>query len=193
MVKLNKIYTRTGDEGETGIGDGSRLPKHALRVSAYGDVDEANAVIGIALSELNKSSSNPKIAATLLRIQNDLFDLGADLCVPEQDGEEPGTCLRITQAQIEALETDIDDLNESLSPLTSFVLPSGTVSAAHLHHARTVVRRTERMMTALAAEEHVNTAAMKYINRLSDLLFVMARVVNLAEGGDILWRPGGER
>ncbi|MEQ9445189.1 MAG: cob(I)yrinic acid a,c-diamide adenosyltransferase [Rhodospirillaceae bacterium] len=193
MVKLNKIYTRTGDEGETGIGDGSRLPKHALRVSAYGDVDEANAVIGIALSELKTSSSNPKIAATLLRIQNDLFDLGADLCVPEQDGEEPGTCLRITQAQIEALETDIDNLNESLSPLTSFVLPSGTVSAAHLHHARTVVRRAERMMTALAAEEPVNTAAMKYINRLSDLLFVMARVVNLAEGGDVLWRPGGER
>ncbi|MEQ8508721.1 MAG: cob(I)yrinic acid a,c-diamide adenosyltransferase [Rhodospirillaceae bacterium] len=193
MVKLNKIYTRTGDEGETGLGDGSRLPKHALRVSAYGDVDEANAVIGIALSELKTSSSNPKIAATLLRIQNDLFDLGADLCVPEQDGEEPGTCLRITQAQIEALETDIDNLNESLSPLTSFVLPSGTVSAAHLHHARTVVRRAERMMTALAAEEPVNTAAMKYINRLSDLLFVMARVVNLAEGGDVLWRPGGER
>lgn len=193
MVKLNKIYTRTGDEGETGLGDGSRLPKHALRVSAYGDVDEANAVIGIALSELKTSSSNPKIAATLLRIQNDLFDLGADLCVPEQDGEEPGTCLRITQAQIEALETDIDNLNESLSPLISFVLPSGTVSAAHLHHARTVVRRAERMMTALAAEEPVNTAAMKYINRLSDLLFVMARVVNLAEGGDVLWRPGGER
>ena len=193
MVKLNKIYTRTGDEGETGLGDGTRLPKHAVRVSAYGDVDEANAVIGIALSALKTSGSNPKIAATLLRIQNDLFDLGADLCVPTQDREAPGASLRMTEAQVEALEADIDDLNESLSPLTSFVLPSGALSAAHLHHARTVVRRAERMMTALAEEESINTAAIKYINRLSDLLFVMARVANLAEDGDVLWRPGGER
>jgi cob(I)alamin adenosyltransferase len=193
MVKLNKIYTRTGDLGETGLGDGTRLPKHAPRVAAYGEVDEANAVIGMALVALKASTDREMLAPILLRIQNDLFDLGADLCVPEQEQEEPGASLRVTAPQVKALELEIDRLNSELEPLTSFVLPSGTAAASHLHHARTVVRRAERMMTVLGAEERVNPEALSYINRLSDLLFVMARIANMDGAGDILWKPGGER
>ena len=193
MVKLNKIYTRTGDSGETGLGDGSRVPKNALRVAAYGDVDEANAVIGIVLVALASDESGHPVAETLLRIQNDLFDVGADLCVPESDTETPEQQLRVTSAQVDALEHDIDQLNAALEPLASFVLPGGSSAAAHLHHARTVVRRAERSIVSLAAAETVSANALKYVNRLSDLLFVMARVTNNGGTGDVLWRPGGDR
>lgn len=193
MVKLNKIYTRTGDGGQTGLGDGSRVPKHAARVSAYGDVDEANAAIGLAISSLESSVPDADLSSILLRIQNDLFDVGADLCVPESADEEPGAALRVTEAQATALEHDIDRLNELLEPLTSFVLPSGSVLAAHLHFARTVTRRAERSMTSLADLETVNPDALKYVNRLSDLLFVMARIANTNGKDDVLWTPGANR
>lgn len=194
MVKLNKIYTRTGDNGETGLGDGTRLPKHAPRVSAYGEVDEANAVIGLAICALtDESKPFTEIVAALMRIQNDLFDLGADLCTPEKKAEDSAQDLRITPDQVTALEHDIDTFNANLEPLASFVLPGGTAGAAHLHHARTVTRRAERMMTALATQETINPSALNYINRLSDLLFVMARCANSGTTGDVLWKPGGER
>lgn len=193
MVKLNKIYTRTGDAGQTGLGDGSRVPKHAVRVSAYGDVDEANAAIGLAISTLDPETCSTDMRPILLRVQNDLFDVGADLCVPETADEEPGAALRVTEAQIIALEDDIDRLNEHLSPLTSFVLPSGTALAAHLHYARTVTRRAERSITSLSEAETVNSDALKYVNRLSDLLFVMARIANNNGKDDVLWTPGANR
>ncbi|NKB45825.1 MAG: cob(I)yrinic acid a,c-diamide adenosyltransferase [Alphaproteobacteria bacterium] len=194
MVKLNKIYTRTGDKGETGLGDGTRLPKHAPRVSAYGEVDETNAVIGLAIVAINADKDlTTDLAPTLVRIQNDLFDLGADLCTPDKQTEESAADLRITPEQVTALEQDIDNLNSNIAPLTSFVLPGGTAAAAHLHHARTVARRAERMITAMAAQESINPNALNYINRLSDLLFVMARYVNKGSSGDILWKPGGDR
>lgn len=194
MVKLNKIYTRTGDNGETGLGDGTRLPKHAPRVAAYGDVDETNAILGLAVIALQESPDDQSdLISIIVRIQNDLFDLGADLCVPEQDTEEPGSSLRMTAPQVEALEHDIDTLNAGLEPLTSFVLPGGTATAAHLHHGRTVARRAERTMTDLATQTPINEHALTYINRLSDLLFVMARFANRASVGDVLWKPGGER
>lgn len=193
MVKLNKIYTRTGDSGETGLGDGSRVEKHSARVSAYGDVDEANAVIGIVLAAIADADDPHKLGPILLRIQNDLFDVGADLCVPESPDEQPDAALRVTEAQATALELDIDRLNAKLSPLTSFVLPSGSVLAAHLHHARTVTRRAERTIAALSDAETVNPDALKYMNRLSDLLFVMARVANNVGQNDVLWTPGANR
>lgn len=194
MVKLNKIYTRTGDKGETGLGDGTRLPKHALRVSAYGDVDETNAVLGLVIVALQSAGPDKAgLIPTLTRIQNDLFDLGADLCVPEQENEEPGSSLRVTTLQVQALESNIDTLNAGLDPLTSFVLPGGSAAAAHLHHGRTVARRAERTITALASEDVVNHQALQYINRLSDLLFVMARYANKGGNGDVMWKPGGER
>ena len=194
MVKLNKIYTRTGDKGETGLGDGTRLPKHAPRVSAYGDIDETNAILGLAVIALQEGPDDQSdIVSILARIQNDLFDLGADLCVPAHDAEEPGTSLRMTTSQVEALEHNIDNLNAGLEPLTSFVLPGGTATAAHLHHGRTVARRAERTMTDLATQAPINEHALTYINRLSDLLFVMARVANRASVGDVLWKPGGKR
>ena len=167
MVKLNKIYTRTGDKGETGLGDGTRLPKHAPRVSAYGEVDEANAVIGLAVIALTSDDNQATdMVATLVRIQNDLFDLGADLCTPNKVAPDSAADLRITPEQVSALEHEIDELNSGLEPLTSFVLPGGTASAAHLHHARTVVRRAERAVTSLAAEDPINPNALNYINRL---------------------------
>lgn len=193
MVKLNKIYTRTGDGGQTGLGDGSRVPKHAVRVSAYGDVDEANAAIGLAITSLDADENKSDLRSILLRVQNDLFDVGADLCVPETDDEEPGAALRVTEAQATALEHDIDRLNEHLAPLTSFVLPSGSALSAHLHYARTVTRRAERSMTSLSDSETVNLDALKYVNRLSDLLFVMARVANNNGEDDVLWTPGANR
>ncbi len=193
MVKLNKIYTRTGDGGETGLGDGTRLAKHAPRVTAYGEVDEANAAIGVAVAALSAGGQQDAIADTLRRVQNDLFDLGADLCVPEKDNEESGAHLRITTGQVEALEQDIDRMNAGLEPLTSFVLPGGTAASAHLHLARTIVRRAERAITRLAETDSVSAPAVGYINRLSDLLFVMARLTNENEAGDVLWRPGGDR
>lgn len=194
MVKLNKIYTRTGDEGTTGLGTGARVPKHALRIAAYGTVDETNSVIGVV--RLHLSGDDGRIVDEMLfRIQNDLFDLGADLCVPdtgEDLGYEP---LRVTADQVKRLEDEIDQLNAVLAPLKSFVLPGGTPAAAHLHVARTVSRRAERLMVELASgeDEPVSAAALQYINRLSDFLFVAGRYVNDRGAGDVLWVPGKNR
>jgi len=185
MVKLNRIYTKTGDKGQTGLGDGSRVDKDALRVEAFGTVDEANAALGLA-----RLSAVGDLDAMLFRIQNDLFDLGADLCVPEAVGEQ-GPHLRIVEAQVTRLEHEIDAMNESLAPLTSFVLPGGTPLAAELHLARTTVRRAERLMVTLSKEQKVGAPALRYINRLSDHLFVMSRIAN--KGKDVLWVPGKNR
>ena len=187
MVRLNRIYTRTGDKGTTALGDGTRLPKHAPRIAAYGTVDEANSVIGLA-----RQHTSGQLDAMLGRIQNDLFDLGADLCVP-QDGRKAEGALRIVDAQVERLEREIDAMNAELSPLTSFILPGGTAAAAHLHLARTVARRAERLMVELAEREAVSAAAIRYINRLSDHLFVAARFANDKGQADILWTPGANR
>lgn len=196
MVKLNKIYTRTGDDGTTGLGTGERCPKYALRVEAFGTVDEANAAIGLALSALVEQKSEfENLIAILVRLQNDLFDLGADLCVPETDEPLPYEPLRIVAAQVERLEQEIDALNANLAPLTSFILPGGSVAASGLHMARTIIRRAERHMVALAAmdSEKVGTPALQFVNRASDLLFVAARVVNAKTGGDVLWVAGQNR
>jgi cob(I)alamin adenosyltransferase len=192
MVVLNRIYTKTGDDGTTGLGTGERRPKYDLRVAAYGTVDETNAAIGVARLHL---SSEPEVNAILLRVQNDLFDLGADLAAPENSDKRNRERLRVTDSQVERLEKDIDKLNEALSPLTSFVLPGGEASAAHLHLARTVCRRAERLTVELAArsEEKVGAPAIRYLNRLSDLLFVAARYVNGRGQRDILWVPGANR
>jgi cob(I)alamin adenosyltransferase len=187
MVTLSKIYTKTGDSGETGLGDGSRISKASARIAAIGAVDEANAAIGIA-----RLDAEGDFDTMLARIQNDLFDLGADLCAPE-DGRKAEGRLRIAAAQVERLEREIDAMNASLKPLTSFVLPGGTALAAHLHLARTIARRAETAMVALAAGETINPAALHYINRLSDHLFVMARAANDTGMGDVLWVPGENR
>jgi cob(I)alamin adenosyltransferase len=187
MVKLNKIYTKTGDKGETGLSDGSRLPKHALRVAAMGAVDEANSAIGMARLE-----SEDEMDRMLARIQNDLFDLGADLSMPESASTKTAP-LRVTGSQVERLEREIDAMNAKLEPLTSFVLPGGTALAAHLHLARAIARRAERLVAQLAATEKLNPAALQYANRLSDHLFVMARAANNEGMGDVLWVPGGTR
>jgi cob(I)alamin adenosyltransferase len=192
MVTLNKIYTKTGDKGDTALGDGSRLPKGALRISAYGTVDETGSVIGIARLHSANLPESSELDAMLARIQNDLFDLGADLCVPE-DGRRAEGRLRVVPAQVERLEREIDAMNEKLEPLKSFVLPGGTALAAHLHLARTVARRAERLIAELAAKESINPAALMYINRLSDHLFVMARAANNNGMGDVLWVPGKNR
>lgn len=195
MVKLTKIYTRTGDQGETGIGDGSRVSKIDRRVTAYGTVDEANSFIGVAQAAC--TAADTEVSAILLRIQNDLFDVGADLCTPRKPGEHVGDALRVTGHQTAWLESQIDELNADLGPLTSFVLPGGSLLAAHLHVARAVVRRAEREVVHLGHQIGQAEVAepIRYINRLSDLLFVMARHVNRAEGGpgDVLWIPGGQR
>jgi cob(I)alamin adenosyltransferase len=187
MVTLNRIYTKSGDKGQTALGDGTRLPKHALRIAAYGTVDEANAAIGIA--RLHAGTYGDEMLA---RIQNDLFDLGADLCVPECGRRSEGA-LRIVEAQVERLEHEIDAMNAELAPLNSFVLPGGTAAAAYLHLARTIVRRAERLMGELSEREPVGAAAIKYINRLSDHLFVMARYANDRGAKDVLWKPGANR
>lgn len=193
MVVLTKIYTRTGDQGTTALGDGTRLPKFDLRIAAYGTVDETNASIGVARHALGPEHQD--VADMLQRIQNDLFDLGADLCVPDRGEPLPYEPLRMTEAQVVWLETEIDRLNAKLKPLTSFVLPGGTAAAAALHMSRTVCRRAERHMVELAAraDEPVSAAALKYMNRLSDLLFVASRTVNGNGSCDILWRPGQNR
>ena len=191
MVKLNRIYTRTGDDGTTGLVDGSRAPKHALRIEAIGAVDEANAALGFALRKL---SAEP--ADQVFRIQNDLFDLGADLATPAGDGDDfapSDMVLRIVPSQVAWLEAQIDALTAVLEPLTSFILPGGTEAAARLHLARTAVRRAERAMTALAASEPTNPAALHYINRLSDYLFVLGRAANRGGKDDIKWVPGANR
>ena len=185
MVKLTRIYTRGGDKGETSLGGGRRVAKHDIRVAAYGAVDEANAAVGMAL--LQASGDEDEM---LRRIQDDLFDLGADLCRPGTDAE---VALRITQSQVDRLETEIDRINADLSSLDSFVLPGGTPLAAYLHLARTLTRRAEREMTALAAVEPVNPLAIRYINRLSDHLFVLSRQANDGGAADVLWTPGANR
>lgn len=193
MVVLNRIYTRTGDAGTTALGTGERLPKHALRISAYGTVDETNAAIGMARVHLG--DAHAKVDAMLVRIQNDLFDLGADLCVPDR-GEKPSyEPLRIAQSQVDRLEREIDEMNAELKPLRSFVLPGGSPGAAALHVARTVSRRAERLMVELAGspDEPVSGEALKYINRLSDFLFVASRFVNDKGAADVLWVPGQNR
>jgi cob(I)alamin adenosyltransferase len=187
MVRLTRIYTRGGDSGETSLGDGARVPKHALRVAAYGTVDEANAAIGIARLHVDAAAGE-----MLDRIQNDLFDLGADLCTPAH-GRRAAGALRIVEAQTERLETEIDAMNATLAPLDSFILPGGSPAAAHLHLARTVVRRAERQVSELARAEEVNLEALKYLNRLSDHLFVLGRQVNDRGAGDVLWKPGANR
>lgn len=189
MVKLNKIYTRTGDGGTTGLVDGSRTAKHALRMQAIGAVDEANSVIGLAAVVL---AGGPH-AADIARIQNDLFDLGADLATPGEDFTPSEMVLRIVPAQAEWLEAAIDRLNEHLQPLTSFVLPGGSEAAARVHVARAETRRAERAMVALAETEPANPAALAYINRLSDYLFVLARVLNDNGASDVRWVPGANR
>ncbi len=194
MVKLNKIYTRTGDDGTTGLVDGSRLAKHAERMEAIGAVDEANSAVGLACVALPGSDN----AATLIRIQNDLFDLGADLATPlgglgSKDFAPSEMVLRLVPSQAVWLESAIDALNANLPPLTSFILPGGCEAAARVHVARASVRRAERAMTALAANDPVNPAALAYINRLSDYLFVLSRAINAAGSGDILWVPGQNR
>ena len=192
MVKLNKIYTRTGDGGSTGLGTGQRVSKADIRIAAFGTVDETNAAIGIVRLQL---ASLPALDAQLTRIQNDLFDLGADLCVPDR-GEDLGyEPLRMSDDQALRLEHEIDAMNATLQPLNSFVLPAGSAAAASLHLARTICRRAEREMVALAATEGepVSAAALKYINRLSDYLFVASRFVNAQGAGDVLWVPGKNR
>ncbi|MER2535562.1 MAG: cob(I)yrinic acid a,c-diamide adenosyltransferase [Rhizobiaceae bacterium] len=193
MVKLNKIYTRTGDDGSTGLGDGQRRSKADLRVEAYGTVDEANACVGMA--RLHTAAAHEEIDATLARIQNDLFDLGADLCVPDRGLKLDYEPLRIVAGQTARLEAEIDRLNAGLQPLRSFILPGGSPAAAALHVARTVARRAERLMVALAAQpdEPVNPEAIRYVNRLSDFLFVAGRVVNDNGKADVLWVPGQSR
>ncbi len=193
MVVLSKIYTRTGDKGTTALGSGERVPKHSLRIDAYGTVDETNASIGMV--RLHLGDADPKLDAMLLRIQNDLFDLGADLCVPDRGQKLEYEPLRMVDAQVKRLEQEIDEMNAELKPLRSFVLPGGTPAAAALHMARTISRRAERLMVALAGEpnEPVGPAALKYINRLSDFLFVASRYVNDRGKSDVLWVPGQNR
>ncbi|WP_448190569.1 cob(I)yrinic acid a,c-diamide adenosyltransferase [Azospirillum sp. sgz301742] len=189
MVHLTRIYTRGGDRGETSLGNGERVPKHDLRVAAYGTVDEANAVLGLARLH---TQGDAEADSMLARIQNDLFDLGADLCTPEQ-AEPKYPPLRIQDSQVDRLEREIDSMNEDLQPLTSFILPGGSPAAAHLHLARTVVRRAERLMTELALHDSVTPAAIRYANRLSDHLFVLSRRLNGNGASDVLWVPGANR
>jgi cob(I)alamin adenosyltransferase len=185
VVKLNKIYTRTGDGGSAGLVDGSRVSKASLRMAAIGEVDEANAAIGVAIAALRQD----EVSTRLLRIQNDLFDLGADLATP---GEVDGA-LRIVAPQVERLEREIDEMNASLEPLTSFILPSGSAAVAGLHLARAVVRRAERAAVALHEAQPLNPQLLAYLNRLSDHLFVTARFIAAQQGGDVLWQPGATR
>lgn len=192
MVQLTRIYTRGGDKGKTSLGDGTRVPKHTLRVEAYGTVDEANSTIGIA-----RLHTDGDLDSVLGRIQNDLFDLGADLCVPEpEEGAPPPEYppLRVAKEQVDRLEAEIDAANEKLEPLNSFILPGGSPAAAQLHLARTIARRAERQLTALMEqEERLNPHALMYLNRLSDLLFVLGRLANDNGRSDVLWVPGANR
>jgi cob(I)alamin adenosyltransferase len=188
LVRLNQIYTRTGDAGTTGLADGSRIPKSHPRAQAIGDVDEANSALGIALLHL-KDDQARMVAA----IQNELFDLGADLATPGEDFAPTEMALRIVQPQIDRLEREIDRMNEELEPLRSFILPGGSQAAAHLHLARAIVRRAERSAVAASAEMVLNPLALIYLNRLSDHLFVLARLAAKAAGGDVLWQPGATR
>lgn len=187
MVVLNKIYTRTGDKGETALGNGDRVAKHSLRVSSYGTVDETNATIGLA-----RQHSVGDMDVALARVSNDLFDLGADLCTPDRagDADAPYPRLRMVDAQVDRLEAEIDAMNASLTPLRSFILPGGSALAAQLHLCRTVCRRAERLTVELSQVEDVNPAAVKYLNRLSDWFFVAGRIANNDGKDDVLWVPG---
>lgn len=189
MVKLNRIYTKTGDNGTTGLGTGERVAKYALRVEAFGTVDEANSTVGLARLH---TAGEPEFDAILARIQNDLFDLGADLCAPENGKKVEWEPLRMLDTQVSRLESEIDAMNKRLQPLKSFILPGGSPAAAYLHLARTVARRAERLMVELAAQpgEIVGGPALRYINRLSDLLFVLSRIANEDGTRDVLWVPG---
>lgn len=197
MVKLNKIYTRTGDDGTTGLATGARVRKDDLRVEAYGTVDEANATIGQAATHCHVAANptDAAVARILTLVMNDMFDLGADLATPLKPDEKPGSALRIVSSQIQRLEHTIDEFNERLTPLTSFVLPGGSPLAAALHVARTVVRRAERLSVTLMSADPscVNPEAVRYLNRLSDLLFVLCRVANNDGRNDVLWVPGANR
>ena len=189
MVRLNKIYTRTGDGGETGLADGSRIPKDDPLAEAIGDVDEANSLIGVALLHVTGAD----VGAMLQRVQNEMFDLGADLATPGEDFAPTDMTLRIVQSQIDRLETEIDRMNEELEPLRSFILPGGEAGSAYLHVARSVVRRAERKAVAASRDRSLNPLALTYLNRLSDHLFVAARYLANSNGGDILWKPGATR
>ena len=190
MVVLNKIYTRTGDAGDTALGDGSRVAKHSIRVTSYGTVDEVNATVGLARQQARGAMDN-----ALMRISNDLFDLGADLCTPDMDKDAARQYppLRVAPAQVDRLEAEIDTMNADLAPLRSFILPGGSPLAAQLHLCRTTCRRAERLVVELAALEPVNEAALKYLNRLSDWFFVAGRVANDDGTSDVLWVPGANR
>ena len=190
MVVLNRIYTRTGDGGDTALSDGSRVPKHDARVEAYGTVDELNATLGLA-----RLHAQGDMAAQIAVIQNELFDLGADLSRPNMAGDDalPYPVLRMIQGQVDRLEAEIDAMNTQMEPLRSFILPGGSALSAHLHLSRTVARRAERCVTALATTDAVNPAALRYLNRLSDWLFVAGRVANDMGAQDILWVPGASR
>jgi cob(I)alamin adenosyltransferase len=192
MVKLNKIYTRTGDDGTTGLATGERVQKWDLRVESYGAVDETNSYLGVARLHCG---DDPDLDAMLSRIQNDLFDLGADLATPERDKPLAWTPLRIVEAQVQRLESEIDDMNTPIPPLESFILPGGSALAAHLHVARTICRRAERLIAELASipGEKVSAPALQYANRLSDFLFVAARRANANGASDVLWVPGQNR
>jgi len=189
MVRLNRIYTRTGDKGDTGLADGSRMRKDHPRCQAIGDVDEANSAIGVALLSIRDEKARRMLGA----IQNELFDLGADLATPGEDFAPTDMTLRIVQPQIDRLEAEVDWMNEHLEPLRSFILPGGGGGAAHLHLARTLVRRAERSAVTAAQECALNPLALIYLNRLSDHLFVLARMLSKSEGGDVLWQPGATR
>lgn len=190
MVVLNKIYTKTGDAGETALGNGSRVAKHSLRVNAYGTVDETNATVGMA-----RLHATDAMDAGLAAIQNDLFDLGADMCRPDmsKDADAGYPVLRMVDSQVARLESEIDDMNANLEPLRSFILPGGSALAAHLHLCRTVSRRAERLAVELASVEDINQHAVKYLNRLSDWFFVAARIANNGGTDDVLWVPGANR
>jgi cob(I)alamin adenosyltransferase len=193
MVKLNKIYTRTGDDGTTGLVDGSRVSKTNARLHAIGEVDETNSALGVAVQALAADEGETLLVAELRRIQNDLFDLGADIATPGEGFEPSPMELRIVSSQVEWLEAAIDKANEQLPPLTSFILPGGSVAAAHMHMARAISRRAERALVAASLDVSINPQALNYINRLSDYLFVLCRLINSTRGGDIMWVPGASR
>lgn len=191
MVRLTRIYTRTGDTGMTSLGDGRRVPKHTLRVDALGMIDEANATLGIALAHIKSVMPKSRTCTVLQKIQNDLFDIGAELCVTEEVAQQTPRQTLVEQSMVDGLETEIDIINTQLPPLDSFILPGGTIASSHMHMARAVVRRAERRITELAANEKVEGVILRYLNRLSDYLFVVGRDLNLkADGEEILWEPG---
>lgn len=193
MVKLNKIYTRTGDDGTTGLVDGSRISKSDARLHAIGEVDEANCAIGVAVECLESDPRATALVRDLRRIQNDLFDLGADIAAPGSSFEPSPMELRIIPAQVQWLEDAIDRANEELPALTSFILPGGSIPAAHMHMARAISRRAERALVAASQSVAINPNALEYINRLSDYLFVLCRVINASRNGDVMWVPGASR